>query len=163
MEHSPPPSVVAGAPPSAKLASVTRKANEIEGLLSNPNANLPIIKECFTQYLTRVEALINACTHEHEEWLAPHRQQIADFRRKIEDIIHPRSSNSDNLIDLNPRTTSAIVSAPRAPSSIHSNASATSVRIQIAQQKAKIQASREASIISQRLAEEELRLKEQRK
>ena len=70
MERTPVRSVDAKAPtmfPSAKLAVVTRKAYDITKLLSDIDGNLPLITEYFTEYLTRVENLYEACSDEHEE------------------------------------------------------------------------------------------------
>ena len=55
------------AAPFAKLASVTRKKNEIEELLGS-KSDLSMIKQFYNEYLVRVENLITSCGEQHQDW-----------------------------------------------------------------------------------------------
>ena len=73
--------------PKQKLAAVTRKQNEIESILSQRLFDIDKVKEEFNEYLVRVESLLSAAQH-HQDWLRTHEKSIADFRKRVESIIH---------------------------------------------------------------------------
>ena len=134
--------------PAAKLGAVTRKSNEINELLHDLKNNLPLIKTLFTEYLTRVDALIQSCSEEHEEWLSKNMDIIGAFRSKIENLIYPKPPKS---------TTSRISSKI----SSRASSSASKVLTQLAQQKAKIRASQATSAASKQLELEELKVRQE--
>ena len=83
----------------------------------------------------------------------------------MEAILHPSKNVHQNvqLLDSSCLPLNVNAGPSRAPSSIHSNSASHAMRIKVAQERARIRASREASITSQKLEEEELRIRRQRK
>lgn len=126
-------------PPAQRLAAVTRKQHEIEELLAKVDYDRPALQENFTIYLQRVENLYSSCSDEHQQWLDNHTAGINAFRKKIQDILYPARP-------LSVKSKSSISRAP-------------SVKLQIAQQKAKLKAKREMLQENAKLREEELTLR----
>lgn len=59
--------------PSSKLGAVTRKGNEIEELLNNHPGDFELIRQLYTEYLVKVENLLESCdSQELIEWVNPH-------------------------------------------------------------------------------------------
>ena len=170
MEHTPVKSAGSDNPPSGKLAAVTRKQNEIEEFLKHAPENLEIIRELFTQYLVKVEILFDSCSDKHQEWLTKHKSHIIEFRTKVENLIHPKTmtekrSDKDTFIDLNDLAesgpsfdfSSVPVQQARVANSVRSTTSSAIARL--AEQKAELQASKEAHARERSIKAEELRLK----
>lgn len=134
------PSPDESAAPSGKLASVTRKQNEINNLLIEESLNIPRIKEEYGVYLKRVENLFEATTDKN--WLQLHKPQIDEFRRKIDTLVYPTTQSSN-------------ASSKRSGSSN----SSSSIRMKMIQQKAKALARQELLKESASIRERELKLK----
>ena len=69
--HSPPPTDCG--PPSARLAAVTRKGNEVKILMDDLPTQLPLVRMLYTQYLQKIENLLAASGVVHPDCLDPHK------------------------------------------------------------------------------------------
>ena len=138
----PPPIDHLPAPPSGKLAAVTRQMNSMESTLKEFPDNLPMLKDMFTKYLSKVEALYEACSEEDQKWLSSHSDIIMDFRCRMDKLLYPAPSTSR-------------ISYKK--SSVCSTTSST--RFKLIEQRAKLQDRREAQVKSNLLDVEELSLK----
>ena len=125
-------------PPTAKLASVTRKRNEIECLFNSFPLDFQEIKVQYEDYLTRLFVLIEATPAEHKNWLDVNCEINRRFKIKVHNLLY------GNL--------------PSVKSS-HSTKSSISLRLKIAEQRAKINAERETERIAIAMKLEENRLK----
>ena len=125
--------------PSAQLASVTRKRNELNELLNNFPIDRDLVQQEYNDYLRRVEKLLEACNELRtlkdfdstglDNWLLPITQSIADFRIKI-----------DQILALKSKTTSSTRHARSHQSRSSCPSNTSSARIKLAQMKAKTQA-----------------------
>ncbi|KAA0202577.1 hypothetical protein HAZT_HAZT012204 [Hyalella azteca] len=112
---------------ASRLAAVTRKQNNIEELLRNLNPDVPKIKALYTEYLVKVEAFLGACEADvSEEWISARRSVIDAFRLKVENFFTTNKPASEHG--------SHVSHSARSGSS---RSSTSSVRIRIAQQRAK--------------------------
>ncbi|KAA0196303.1 hypothetical protein HAZT_HAZT007008 [Hyalella azteca] len=139
--------------PSAKLGAVTRKKNEIEELLHNHPEDVEPIRKLYTEYLVKVENLLESCnTDELGKWVAPHKEAIDVFRKRIEDWIAIR-----RVKDVAGKQTSEPSRSVRSHRSAASSTS--SARIRLAERKAKITAEKALLEKAKSLECEELALK----
>ena len=70
--------------PAGRLASVTRKHNEIVTILSSPALDYGALMTEFAAYLLGVENLYSACnTSTSLLWLSPHRSRINKFKEFV--------------------------------------------------------------------------------
>ncbi|XP_047741410.1 uncharacterized protein LOC125179487 [Hyalella azteca] len=130
--------------PSGKLGAVTRKRNEIEELLILDPPPYDEIRKLFNEYLTKVEHLYAAALDgNHNDWLAPHKIAIDNFREKVELAL---SSLRKTVSEATPSVKS-------------SSSSTSSVRIKLAQRKAKLAAEKVLLEKSSQLDQEEIQLK----
>lgn len=159
MYRTPPPSTSGkpdptdkvSTPPYAKLAAVTRKENEITLLLEAlDSSDLGEVKDEFTIYLKRVEALYEAAAETHSEWLEQHTQKISEFRLKIESLVHPVLSEPHSQRNSENTTVSGKSS---------SSSRASSARIRLAEQRAKLVARKQSDNEYAKLKKEELAMK----
>jgi len=144
-------------PPKGKLASVTRKMNEIEGLLTVDSPDFVDIRKNFTEYLVRVERLLQACDDSDDAWLESNKTVIDQFRIRVEEFLKlepQRSRNSGSAL------ASQKSGSVRSRSSKCSTASST--RIRLAERKARLDAEREHLINIQKIEQRELELKHER-
>lgn len=135
-------------PPKGKLASVTRKRNDIDKLLNDVPSNLNLIKAAYNEYLHRVEQLYEACGTQYDDWLLPHKTAIEMFRKKIVDIIHPGKS---------------LIFGVTNEHLAHSTTSSTtsSVRLKLAEERAELASQKESLQKTMELESRELELKAQ--
>ena len=135
--------------PTQLLGSVTKKKNEIDILLSNVPENLAIIRSLFTQYLVRVEKLIEACGDQHGAWLSKHMEAINSFRKRVEDVLQRFSE---------PRILEAR-SAASSRSSRSSGSSFSRAKIKLAEERAAVNAQKISLAEKIELKESEVKLK----
>ena len=134
--------------PSARLAAVTRKKNEITVLINNSNTDKEIVRAQYTEYLGRVDNLLAACNDIGDialNWLAPHAAEINIFRASMGKLLNPKST-------VQPRSR---------VSENYSISTTSSARARIAEQRAALQAKREMYQQSVSLEKEEMKLKQQ--
>ncbi|XP_047739152.1 uncharacterized protein LOC125178730 [Hyalella azteca] len=139
--------------PSAKLSAVTKKRNEVEELLSNQTLDLELIRKLYTEYLVKVDNLLESCdSQELGEWVHPHKKRIDSFRDRIEGLFA-----SHREVDCASRTEAR---SSRSVRSHHTSASSTSsARIRLAEKKAKTIADKQLLEKAKALECEELALK----
>lgn len=135
------------APPTARLAAVTRRANEIDKILSEVPLNLPEVKALFNDYLVKVENLIQACGTVHKEWLSNHNSSISEFRGRIENVLRPYESFREDPKSIKTRT--SVSGTSRAVSQ---------VKIELAKEKANIQAEKASLHLRNTLKFKEMQL-----
>ena len=131
-----------------KLGSVTKKRNFLDTLLEVIPVDIQSVKFHFTDYLERVERLYEACKSEEEiTWLEPHKEAIEAYRSRIQGFIDTTTHPPKSIISM------------RSNSSRKSNQSAVSAaRLEVARNKAKLEAERLAMTVAYDLERKELEL-----
>jgi len=77
-------------PPYHMLGTTTRKRNEIEKLLNQPTYSIEELRVQYTEYLVRLENMIDACgtNDAAQKWMDTHRDDINAFQEKINTILN---------------------------------------------------------------------------
>lgn len=136
------------APPSGKLAAVSRVKHQIEELLHDVEGNKVTLKKLFTVFLTRVENLYEHCEKNPSEvidqWLPQHNKDIKEFKARISNLLYPPVPASQARAQ-SVRTITSITS---------------SVKYRLAEEKARLRAQRELSEKTFILQQQELQLKQ---
>lgn len=162
MYRTPPPST-SGQPPDppyARLASVTRKENEILLLLeAMDSTDLGEIKDEFTIYLKRVEALFEAASESHQDWLNQHEPKINEFRTKIESLIHPQLPSEKIVTQPNLEDPEHISGSASEAEQGSRYSRTSSARVRLAEQRAKLIARKQSDERRTILKREELAMK----
>lgn len=144
-------------PPKGKLASVTRKMNEIEGMLAVNPPNFAEIRKNFTEYLVRVERLLKACDESDGAWLESNKVAIDQFRIRVEEFL-----KSEPLRSRNSGSTSESKDSGSVRSRSSKCSTTSSTRIRLAERKARLDAEKEHLINIQKIEQRELELKHER-
>jgi len=140
--------------PTARLAWVTRRANEIDNLLQDENwSSNPKVKQLYVDYLYKVSKLYDDCDSEHDEWLKPHKIEIDSFRRKLDNLLYPTASPSGAVHKI--RKANSIISASDAGSA----SSSSSLRARVMEKKTQLKVLMEMSRKTYQLEEEEVEMR----
>ena len=140
--------------PSARLASITRKKNEIDVLLnSNPKVTKEIIKIAFIEYQERVDNFNQECMpflhneaiepntlQEFKMWYNKHFEEITSFQRRISKYLTAMEEQIDDLLPEDSASKSGSrsrLSRASRTSSRSSISSTSSLRNKLAEQRAK--------------------------
>lgn len=138
------------AAPIAKLAAVTKKKNSLEEILHNYPPNESLIRKLYNDYLLKVEALYVAADEGNfDDWLAPHKVLIDEFRNKIQ----------LKLSGIRGQTATTSRSARSVCSFRSAGSSSSSVRIRLAERRAKAAADRKLLEKSTEMEQQEMNIR----
>ena len=136
--------------PAAKLAAVTKKKLSIEEVLFSQPSDENLIRQLYNQYLLKIEQLYQASDEgNHDDWLAPHKQQIDAFRDKVR----------KRLTDIRGDPVTPSSSASAAGSLLSNESSSSSARVRLAEKKAKAAAERKLIERTTEIDKKEIELK----
>ena len=136
-----------------KLAAVTKKKQVIDALMENDPVDLESVKYHYTEYLEKVEVLFAACQSEEDKtWLESHQTDIESFRSKIQSFIDNKTLTK----------ATSLAGSRCSNKSVKSGASSTaSARVEIARNKAKLEAEKASMKKLFEIKQRELELKRQ--